>query len=48
MKDSNKVPIWIVLAVLVGVVGSSLLWGHCMYGDWKCGVPDVQCRKVVP
>lgn len=55
MRPTNAKPrsdFWVhalAAAMLLGLVGvievCSCLYGRWVYGDWKCGLPGVQCRK---
>ena len=42
---------WLEIAVLVllllACMGISCLYAHFTYGDWTCGLPSVECRKVM-
>ena len=39
--------VWgVFVLVLAGILGIAAAWGSWMHGDWKCGMPGVQCRKV--
>lgn len=38
----------VLLECLVLVLAASLLYARLTYGDWTCGLPGVQCRKVLP
>lgn len=44
-QQSSGWPIIVLLATAFVVCAG---WGQLMYSDWKCGMPYVQCRKVVP
>lgn len=38
----------LLIALMVSaVLGIAALYGHEMYNDWRCGMPGVQCRRVV-
>lgn len=38
----------LAFAGIVAVLGAcSFLYGWWVYGDWKCGLPGVQCRRMV-
>lgn len=49
--STDRNPWWvdtILLIVIVGIVlGLSAARAHWAYGDWKCGMPGVHCRKLV-
>lgn len=36
----------VVVALLAVVLGASCAYARWVYGDWKCGMPGVKCRKV--
>lgn len=41
----DRVVVWgLVALIFVALFGGGVLYGHCMYGDWRCGMPGVQCR----
>lgn len=39
----------IVIVIIIAVVTFVLPCVFCawVYGDWKCGLPGIECRKVV-
>jgi hypothetical protein len=51
MTESTKTDLFIIaFLVVIGavIVAADLLHAKWVYGDWKCGLPEVHCRKVVP
>lgn len=45
------IPPWLLAPLMIAVVASVLIgvgaaWGSFMYGDWKCGMPGVECRRI--
>ena len=43
-RTAGAVLLFIVLALSV----ASCFYAQLVYGDWTCGLPSVECRKVVP
>lgn len=45
--ENNSNPHWLI-GTIVAVVALALtaLYAHCTYGDWTCGLPGVECRKL--
>lgn len=53
MSEINKEEAWMTwlfglfFAAVVGLLlGAGVLYGKWMYGDWKCGMPGVHCRRI--
>jgi len=38
---------WLLLATLIATgIGISCAYHACANGNWKCGLPGVECRKL--
>lgn len=50
LRPPNGNPWWVDLLILllllaiIGVLGAA--HGYFAYGDWRCGMPGVHCRKI--
>lgn len=42
---SKILAVSILVAIAAVLLGFSVGYARWMYGDWKCGMPGVQCRK---
>lgn len=45
-RGYEKGDIWWLLGALTVLLLLGAAYGHFMYGDWTCGMPGVECRKV--
>lgn len=47
-KKFARTAVAILLFVVLVCGCLSALYAQLVYGDWTCGLPGVECRKVVP
>lgn len=54
MKQGNgdflvNLTVALLLSVtLIAIVAASCVYARWSYGDWRCGLPGVNCRKEMP
>lgn len=46
-KASARAAVAILIFIVFALACASLLYAQLVYGDWTCGLPGVECRKVV-
>jgi hypothetical protein len=47
-RAARRLARWLMCGIVVAAVVLPCVFCEWVYGDWKCGLPGIECRKVVP
>lgn len=46
-KKTNFAALAIFVFIVFAIAIASCFYAQLVYGDWTCGLPGVECRKVI-
>lgn len=46
-KATTRMAVAILIFIALALACASCFYAQLVYGDWTCGLPGVECRKVV-
>ena len=47
-RASSRIALTTLIVLAIMLAAASCLYAQLVYDDWTCGLPGVECRKIIP